>query len=301
MSRKSNVVPMKQADPSTDTKLAAIYHPANQRELKSLGKQHVRRQKANPVPRLKVTKANGRDQISIDHPNNAVGFTLLMEAFGTSDPDFAQGLLKQITNVASQGQSVDEDACNFVMSVVTGLEPRDQVEAMLASQMAAIHMATLTFARKLAHVETLDQLNANEKTVNKLARTFTAQVEALKRYRSKGEQRVIVERVTVNEGGQAIVGNVQHGGVGSKMPVNPMYRANAAPRCSATSKRSGLPCMAPAVRGCRVCRFHGARGGAPFGMANGRYVHGRFTCEAADQNRLTATLIRRAMQAVTAV
>ena len=37
-------------------------------------------------------------------------------------------------------------------------------------------------------------------------------MEALKRYRSKGEQRVYVERVTVNEGGQAIVGPVAHGG-----------------------------------------------------------------------------------------
>jgi hypothetical protein len=37
-------------------------------------------------------------------------------------------------------------------------------------------------------------------------------VEALKRYRSAGEQTVRVEHVTVNEGGQAIVGNVAHGG-----------------------------------------------------------------------------------------
>jgi hypothetical protein len=46
----------------------------------------------------------------------------------------------------------------------------------------------------------------------KLARTFAAQVEALKRYRSRGDQTVRVEHVTVNEGGQAIVGNVNHGG-----------------------------------------------------------------------------------------
>lgn len=37
-------------------------------------------------------------------------------------------------------------------------------------------------------------------------------VELRKRYRSKGEQRVIVERVTVEKGGQAIVGNVASGG-----------------------------------------------------------------------------------------
>ena len=28
---------------------------------------------------------------------------------------FVSGILKQIANVASQGQSVDEDACNFVL------------------------------------------------------------------------------------------------------------------------------------------------------------------------------------------
>ena len=50
--------------------------------------------------------------------------------------------------------------------------------------------------------------------LNKLGRTFAAQVEALKKYRSSGEQNIKVQHVTVNEGGQAIVGNVQAGGGG---------------------------------------------------------------------------------------
>jgi hypothetical protein len=37
---------------------------------------------------------------------------------------------------------------------------------------------------------------------------FTTQVEALKRYRSDGQQTVRVERVTVEAGGQAVVGSV---------------------------------------------------------------------------------------------
>ena len=40
------------------------------------------------------------------------------------------------------------------------------------------------------------------------------QVEALKRFRSKGEQKVIVEHLTVIDG-QAIVGNVATGGGGA--------------------------------------------------------------------------------------
>jgi hypothetical protein len=43
----------------------------------------------------------------------------------------------------------------------------------------------------------------------KLLRTFTMQLEALQRYRGKGQQKVTVEHVNVNAGGQAIVGTVQ--------------------------------------------------------------------------------------------
>ena len=37
---------------------------------------------------------------------------------------------------------------------------------------------------------------------------YAAQMDTLKRYRSKGQQTMRVERVTVKDGGQAIVGNV---------------------------------------------------------------------------------------------
>ena len=92
---------------------------------------------------------------------------------------------------------------------------KDQVEAMLAAQMAAVHNATMTFARRLAHVDNIPQQDSAERAFNKLAKTFASQVEALKRYRTGGEQIVRVEHVTVNEGGQAIVGRVTHGGRGS--------------------------------------------------------------------------------------
>jgi hypothetical protein len=76
--------------------------------------------------------------------------------------------------------------------------------------------------------------------------------------------------------------------------VNPMDKAHAAPRCSATSKRTGQPCQAPAVRGWKVCRFHGAGGGAPRGPSHGRYRHGQFTCDAVESRREVRELIREA-------
>ena len=99
-------------------------------------------------------------------------------------------------------------------AVIKGIEPRDQIETMLAAQMAAVHNATMTFARRLAHCDTIPQQDSAERAFNKLARTFASQMEALKRYRTGGQQHVTVKHVTVNDGGQAIVGNVGSGGRG---------------------------------------------------------------------------------------
>src|SRR5260370_624244 len=60
----------------------------------------------------------------------------------------------------------------------------------------------MTFAFRLGRTETIPQQDSAERALNKSARTFAAQVEALKRYRSRGDQTVRVEHVTVNEGGQ---------------------------------------------------------------------------------------------------
>src|SRR6478672_2075546 len=141
---------------------------------------------------------------------------LLMDALGTGDLDFYHGLLNQLATAGSKGVQVNEHRLNFMLSVVKGIQPRDQLEVMLAAQMAAVHMAILTFARRLAFVEDILQQDSAERAFNKLTRTFATQMEALKRYRTGGQQKVTVEHVTVNQGGQAIVGSVTQGGLGGQ-------------------------------------------------------------------------------------
>lgn len=190
------------------------YEPTPQeREVVDAYRASVRGKAAVPA----VTVGEGEDlgKLDFDHPDKAVAAVLLAGAVGTNDLDFLGGILVQIANVASKGQTADAGAVNYMLSMVKGVQPRDQIEAMLAAQMAAVHNASMTFARRLNHVENIPQQDSAERAFNKLARTFTAQVEALKRYRSAGEQTVRVEHVTVNEGGQAIVGNVTTRGRGS--------------------------------------------------------------------------------------
>ncbi len=77
-----------------------------------------------------------------------------------------------------------------------------------------------------------------------------------------------------------------------KPDSDPMSRAHAAPRCTATSKRTGERCKGPAVRGWKVCRFHGAGGGGPRGKRNGSYRHGARTKEATEARKLANMLQR---------
>lgn len=136
--------------------------------------------------------------------------------FGTDQPEQAAALLGHCLKVLKRDESSDDFPANdermFVLSIIRDLAPRDAVERMLAVQMAATHVATVRSARWLASTETLPQVEAHYTGFNKLARTFASQVEALRKHRNGGQQKVIVEHVTVNEGGQAIVGHMQHGG-----------------------------------------------------------------------------------------
>jgi len=59
-----------------------------------------------------------------------------------------------------------------------------------------------------------------------------------------------------------------------KSDANPMQRAHSAPRCTAHTKRTGILCKNPAVRGWRVCRMHGAGGGHRAGKTHPSYRHG---------------------------
>ena len=102
---------------------------------------------------------------------------------------------------------------NGALGFIKSMQPRDEMEALLLAQMAATHSLTMTFARRLNHVENVKQQDSASNAYNKLARTFAAQMQTLKQYRSNGQQ-VIVQRVDVREGAQAIVGTINNSSPG---------------------------------------------------------------------------------------
>ena len=193
----------------------APYSP-NDREWQAIKRVVERRARTAPAPRFKIeTTSASAVNISADHPEAECCYVLLADTFGTADHEMATGLLSQLADASRTGKVPTKKELDFMLSVVRGINPRDETEALLACQIAAIHNATMVAACRLNHVSTIPQQDSASNMLNKLARTFASQVEALKKYRSAGEQTIKVQHVTVNDGGQAIVGNVSRGGGGT--------------------------------------------------------------------------------------
>jgi len=172
---------------------------------------------ATAPPGISIKKGDNGFVIDTDRPGAPNGMVHLMDAIGTHDLPFFTGYLTQVVNATTQGKAPDATSVNAALGFIRGLKPRDELEAAMAAQMVATHNAVMTFARRLNHTETIQQQDSAINGYNKLARTFAAQMEALKRYRSTGEQKVTVQHVTVSDGGQAIVGGtVTAGGGASK-------------------------------------------------------------------------------------
>jgi hypothetical protein len=154
-------------------------------------------------PRLKLEK----QKVKVGD-GDAIDAVLLMDALGTVDHDFFNGLVDQLVTVSIEGSKINERRLNFMLSVIKGVKPRDQLEAMLAAQMAAVHLASMSLAQQLANSQSIEHQDSAERAFNKLTRTFATQMEALKRYRARSEQNVTIQNVSVQPGGQAVVGNL---------------------------------------------------------------------------------------------
>jgi hypothetical protein len=135
----------------------------------------------------------------------------LAALFGGSSEQFASALISHCMNVSGKSEALSNDK-SFALAIVAEIAPQNAIESMLATQMAAVHIATMRHSRLMAEADIIERLELQERVFNKLARTFTTQMEALRKHRNAGKQTVTVQHVNVEGGGQAIVGNVQTGG-----------------------------------------------------------------------------------------
>ena len=95
------------------------------------------------------------------------------------------------------------------------LEPQDGIEAMLASQMVGSHLAVMSLFERANRSKNLDATLKYMKGAAQFEGQFLKQVATLDKHRGRNPQKVVVEHVNVEPGGQAIVGHVETKGLES--------------------------------------------------------------------------------------
>jgi hypothetical protein len=135
----------------------------------------------------------------------------LQNALGTTSGDFVEASLLQIQAAArSPFGTISETHINAAMAMIEAAAPKDEIEAALAVQMACTHTAAMAVLAKLdIAFGTEKRVAAFGSAAARLMRAFATQVEVLRRLRTGGQQFFRVEHVHINQGAQAIIGNVK--------------------------------------------------------------------------------------------
>jgi hypothetical protein len=135
----------------------------------------------------------------------------LNKALGTMSSDFVNASLLQVQAAArSPLGTISETHINAALALIEAAAPKNEIEAALAIQMACTHTAAMAILSKLdSGFGTERRIAAFGSAAARLMRTFAMQVEVLRRLRHGGRQVVRVEHIHVNDGGQAVIGNVR--------------------------------------------------------------------------------------------
>ncbi len=169
-------------------------------------------QRRLPPVRVKLWRADSK--VVKVHPPDGDGdnwWPRLNKALGTTSSDFTNASLFQI-QAAARGPwgEISQPAMNAALAMIEAAAPKDEIEGALAVQMACTHTAAMAVLAKLdAALGSDRRVVAVGSAAARLMRAFATQVEVLRRLRNGGQQIVRVEHVHVNDGGQAVIGNVQ--------------------------------------------------------------------------------------------
>jgi hypothetical protein len=156
-----------------------------------------------PLPRLKKSE-DGRSVV-LDHPNQGIAWAILMNALGTTDINFAQGILLQLAKITAIDGDIDEPNLNFALAMLVGLKPTNQEETSEGVLRVASYLCAVKMAGHVYRAETIGELQHADNALNKCARTYVTLSETLTRKRSRGQQNVTVQNVAVNDNAQAVV------------------------------------------------------------------------------------------------
>jgi len=132
------------------------------------------------------------DKLGIPHSDKNGWLAQLMEALTASNAFAIQQVSWLNAGVDAQGEN-SAQRLNSALAAVHAAAAKDEVEAMLAKQMAAAHVATMKCPFQLQRSQQNPQFEAHGNMANTRLRTFAVQLVAVAKLRRGGEQTVRVE------------------------------------------------------------------------------------------------------------
>jgi hypothetical protein len=208
--------------------------------------------------------------VKIDADQLCGGAGRLKRIGGSQNDDWNSILANQTVGALWRSESSDEELhhrCAATVSGLVGIDPKDELEGMIAAQLIAGHNAAMEcYRRAMLPNQSFEGRRENLSQANKLSRTYAVLLDVLNRHRGKGQQKVTVEHVHVHSGGQAVVGVVETPGGGDhqKLEGQPhAKRITDAPQSAMWSpdeKREPVPIACDAKRSMPDARRKLARG-----------------------------------------
>lgn len=127
---------------------------------------------------------------------------------GITNQDLLFALIENSALPTTDASLSIENQINVVLQSLSELQPKDATETMLCLQLVALHLQGMRSLKKAGDSDFQPQIQTYMTAATKLIRLQHETLDTLNRYRRKGDQHLVVQHVNVNEGANAIVGQV---------------------------------------------------------------------------------------------
>ena len=161
-------------------------------------------------PRVRKPSAH-HDRCLAPTPDLDAHRARLREAFGdTLSDEFVDVMLGKLIEALRPNQSdqLDEPTLNAGLALINSIQPRSELEALMAVQIVATGLSGLRFLRQSHRHMTEDYIEVYGGYALKLLRLQTELIQTLDRHRRGNRQTVEVRHVHIYPGAQGVVGIV---------------------------------------------------------------------------------------------
>jgi hypothetical protein len=205
----------------TKTKLKATPGKSKEKTMKLATDPKMIDDKATGPPKVEVKTAERDGALIVGivgTEDNKDFYAQMYETTGVKDISLARFIIDQAALVISaKDDYITTEDANKVLNLIHEIRPQNGLESLLTTQMINTHMlANEMMYRASFPKQTPGGVDRNINRATKLMRVFNAQIDTLQKLRGKGQHKMTVEHVHVYEGGQAVVGDINQGGVNEK-------------------------------------------------------------------------------------